>query len=313
LLGTFLYFYLKHGLVQFFQFNFLFYLNVPRISPFGILHDVLYQHPLLAILGAAGSLVSLRSLFRKTLSLRGDFIILPSALSLIAGLFLIPTPQFQYYVFFLPLVAIFAAAFLLDSVAKLGKLRDQSTDGQWIVFAILCLTVILGIITRIAWGAGSQWPVYLVVGYWSAALFVSMAFVFLRMPAVALGLLFAAMSLAPLIRIHKSWASADATSQMEEIRYILENSAPTETVMDGYRGTGVFRPHAFFYWFLPLNERTGVSQKEKQQFLENLQNGTVAPRLILFDSNLRAFSPPVTEFFEKNYEPSGTGIVWKRK
>src|SRR5207245_2903466 len=34
---------------------------------------------------------------------------------------------------------------------------------------------------------------------------------------------------------------------------------------------------------------------------------------ILFDQKLRAFSPGVTEFLENNYEPVGTGVIWRRK
>jgi len=83
--------------------------------------------------------------------------------------------------------------------------------------------------------------------------------------------------------------------------------------MDGYQGSGVFRPHAYFFWFLPHNDQRGISEKEKQQLVEQLYNGSIAPKLILFDNKLHDFSPGVTKFFENNYEPVGTGVIWRRK
>jgi len=83
--------------------------------------------------------------------------------------------------------------------------------------------------------------------------------------------------------------------------------------MDGYRGGGTYRPHAFFFWFLPLNERSGIPDKKKEQLVEDLYEGRVSPKMVLMDLNLRALSPKVTQFFEKNYEPVGVGVLWKRK
>src|SRR5204863_8808030 len=118
--------------------------------------------------------------------------------------------------------------------------------------------MILSGIVLIGRGAGSQRPLVFIVGYWMIALSCFMALMFRRSAAAALVLFFIAMSVGPLIRIQSTLASTHPSPQIEEIQYIMENTTPTETVMDGYRGSGVFRPHAYFFWFLALNERSGV-------------------------------------------------------
>ena len=68
-----------------------------------------------------------------------------------------------------------------------------------------------------------------------------------------------------------------------------------------------------FFGSSPTMSAKRLSEKEKQQLLKDLNNGSIAPKLILFDQNLRDLSPGVTKFFENNYEPVGTGTIWRRK
>ena len=100
-----------------------------------------------------------------------------------------------------------------------------------------------------------------------------MALIFRRTPAVALVVFLVAMIVGPLNRLQNTLASPGINPQIEEMRYIMKNTARTETIMDGYHGSGVYRPHAYFFWFLPYNDREGISEKEKQQLLEDLIMG----------------------------------------
>jgi len=140
-----------------------------------------------------------------------------------------------------------------------------------------------------------------------------MALIFRRAASGALVIFFVAMTIGPLNGIRRELSEQVTMPQFDEIRWITRNLAPTAAVMDGYQGSGLYRPNAFFYWFLAYTDRTGISETEKQQLLQDLNSGSIAPRLILFDSNLKDFSPGVTEFLEKNYEPVGVGVIWKRK
>ena len=197
------YFYLHNGLTEFVRYNFLFYLGVAGFSPYGGLHQLLYQHPFLGFFGSAGLLCSLSFIFRRSSSQRGGFIIAPATLALIVGLFLIPFPHYQYYVLFLPLVAVFAATFLVESVAKLADLRDRLTVWQWTSIAALSSIAILAGLVLIGRGAGSHWPLFLIIGYWFGMLLGGMALIFMRAPAVALVFFLVAMIIGPLKRLQK--------------------------------------------------------------------------------------------------------------
>src|SRR5262249_35808465 len=156
------------------------------------------------IFGGAGLLCSLSFIFDWSLARRGDFIIAPATLGLIVGLFLIPVPHYHYYVLFLPLVALFGATFVIESVTKLADLRDRLTVGQWTSVAALISIAILTVLIFIAQGAESHWPLFLIIGYWFVVLFGCMALIFRRAPAVALVFFFVAMILGPLKRLQST-------------------------------------------------------------------------------------------------------------
>jgi hypothetical protein len=307
------YFYLNNGLTEFIQYNFLFFLGAAHFPPLPFLHQVLYQHPFLGFFGSAGLLCSFAYIFRRSSSQRGGFIIAPATLALIVGLFLIPFARSQYYILFLPLVAVFAATFLVESVTKLADLRDRLAVWQWTSIAALSSIVILAGLVLIGRGAGSHWPLFLILGYWFGMLLGGMALIFMRAPAVALVFFLVAMIIGPLHRLQSTLASPGTSPQIEEMRYIMENTAPTEKIMDGYQGSGVFRPQAYFFWYLGYDIRQRLTDKNKQLLLEDLYTGSISPKLILFDKNLRELSPGITKFFENNYEPVGTGVIWRRK
>jgi len=137
--------------------------------------------------------------------------------------------------------------------------------------------------------------------------------VYARVPAFAVVFFMAVTSAAPSFRLLNSYNSPGNNPEFDEMRYILANTSPQDTVMDGYRGSGIFRPHAYFFWFMPFNDRARIPMDDRQRLLEDLHSGSIQPRVILFDINLRNLTPGVTEFFETHYEPAGEGVIWKRK
>src|SRR5262249_52397110 len=147
-------------------------------------------------------------------------------LALIVGLFLIPVPHYQYYILFLPLIALFAATFLVGSVTKLADLRDRLTVSRWAsIVALSSLAVLAGLIL-IARGAESHWPLFLIIGYWFVMLLGSMALIFMGARHVALGFFLIAVSVGPLMRLHNALSSPDITPQIAEIRYVMETTTP---------------------------------------------------------------------------------------
>ena len=58
-------------------------------------------------------------------------------------------------------------------------------------------------------------------------------------------------------------AEADNTGQRKQVEYVLANTRPDEPVFDGYTGHGVFRPHAYFYWFLHQEIQAMLPESDK--------------------------------------------------
>jgi hypothetical protein len=83
---------------------------------------------------------------------------------------------------------------------------------------------------------------------------------------------------------------------------VLRNVAPGETVLDGHYGAGVFRPHAYYYFFLHDEIRAMVAPDE---LLAALRGGTVAPKVVLFDRHLQEWSPELAGFIRAHYADAG--------
>jgi hypothetical protein len=313
LLLTAAYFYLHGGLDAFIRANFLNFLKVAGFSPVYKLHQMLYQHPFLGLFGVAGLVGAIRRSTTHPSDSRGEFILVPATLSLLIGLFVIPVPHYQYYIFFLPLLSLFAAAFLTDSVDQLALRRDQLTGVQWLRLAAGVAGVILAALAVLGIGVGSHRPIALILGYWTAVMLGFSALMVIRAQGAAVALFLLGLTVGPVLRLRSELATPDTTGYIPAMRYVIEHTLPTDTVMDGYQGSGVFRPHAYFYWFLPYNDRQRLTAQDKQRLLEALTAGTISPAVIMLDSHLRDVSPAVTAFFVSHYEPVGTGFIWRRK
>jgi hypothetical protein len=127
---------------------------------------------------------------------------------------------------------------------------------------------------------------------------------------VALGVL--AVSLIGLIptipELRQEWLRS-AESKRRAIDFVLENSSPADTVLDGYSGIGVFRPHAFRYFFLHAEMRQMLPDAVVRELESGLRGGAVAPRFVSADANLRAVSQGVRDFLDQNYAPVGVDPV----
>ena len=314
LVAAALYFAAHGALREFIQDNFLNYLKVPGFRPYHNIQQLLYQHPFLGLCGVAGLLRGFAPLFRtEGRRAPGTLVVAFATSALIAGLFVIPVPQYQYFVLFLPLMAVFAAAFLVDALTALAVLRDVVSPARWLSAAAMWGVATCGAITLIGIGTQSDRPLWLIVGYWAVVLVTTGMLVFVRYRRLALIAFLCGMTVNPMIRLQRSLTAPDTTAYLAEIRYVMQHTSAADTVMDGYEGSGVFRPHSWFYWFLAYNDRQRLTDAQKEYLLEALSTGTIAPKLILFDRNLRDLSPSLTAYFERHYEPAGTGVIWRRR
>jgi 4-amino-4-deoxy-L-arabinose transferase-like glycosyltransferase len=303
------------GLLPFLDDNFLLNLRWKvRFQPYGYLTQLLRQNPFLVALGVAGLVRQLAGMARRERFLRGDAILPLSTAGLIACLWVMPVPYRQYYLMFLPLLALLAGGLLVEGL----EVADAALRGrlQWRWRAWVGAVLVAGVAALGLWVAFRYGKPNLGGGLstaaWAAAGGGAVILLLLRLRYLAGAVLLVVLSLYPLQQMHAAFGwKNDAT--LTELRYVLENTSPHETTMDGWTGRGVFRPHAYFYFFLHPEIRAMLPAGERERLLEDLRAGRVAPALLFLDGNLRELSPEVTAFFEERYEPVGLGPIWRRR
>jgi len=92
--------------------------------------------------------------------------------------------------------------------------------------------------------------------------------------------------------------------QLAKLRYVFENTKPTDIVMDGIEGTGVFRPHALYHFFLHAEILDALPRKLVDAYVDDLERGKIRPRLIALDENLVALGTRFLRFVKRNYTSS---------
>jgi 4-amino-4-deoxy-L-arabinose transferase-like glycosyltransferase len=92
--------------------------------------------------------------------------------------------------------------------------------------------------------------------------------------------------------------------QLARLRHVFESTKPTDLVMDGWEGTGVFRPHAFYYYFLHDESVAMVPREQVDAYVDALERGKIRPRLIALDEHLVALGSRFLRFVKTNYVSS---------
>jgi hypothetical protein len=233
-----------------------------RFSPAPLLVRMTRQNAVVAVLAAVGLLLAALRLRRADAVRDGDALLVLQTLGLLAGAFAIPTPQLQYFVLLLPVVAMLAGRALAD-LADAGGRALSGAAGP----AVRAAVALFGL----------------------AAAAVRPAFFFA----------------ADLDR-----ARPKLEEQLGRIRLVLATTSARDTVLDGFTGAGVFRPHAWHYFFLHDEIRALLGPAERSRLLGDLRDGRIAPAVVLLDDDLRALSPEVTAFLEAGYAPAGDPVVW---
>ena len=98
----------------------------------------------------------------------------------------------------------------------------------------------------------------------------------------------------PVVELTRSFTRRD-DRQMARLRYVFEHTAPADTVLDGWMGTQVFRPHPLYYAFMHGELRAMLTQADKDAYLDALESGRVRPALITLDPELVALGPRFAE------------------
>jgi len=104
----------------------------------------------------------------------------------------------------------------------------------------------------------------------------------------------------PIVELTRSFARRD-DRQTARLRYVFEHTAPADTVLDGWMGTQVFRPHPLYYGFMHGELRAMLTQADKDAYLAPLESGKIRPALITLDAELVALGPRLLSFVRQHY------------
>lgn len=305
------YFACRDGLREFVEFNLLLNLRwKAHFPPTESLLKLLVPNPVISALGVIGWGRAVWGAFTAAGFRRGDSVLALNTLGLVIGLFIIPVPQQQYLLLFLPLLALHAADAVIGFVSILMVLRERQVFERGcagILGGVGILVFVTGFLTWRAFGAPHSLPhVYARVSLGLLALSLAWLPVRQRRPDLALAVVVLLLCLNPLLQMRHQFRHRN-DKQLAALQCVLENTARGDMVLDGWQGVGVFRPHAYFYWMLHEETRALLTPEQKRQLLEDLRRGTVAPALVNLDAHVSALSPEITAFFKENYAPVGTG------
>ena len=80
----------------------------------------------------------------------------------------------------------------------------------------------------------------------------------------------------------------------------MNNTNSGDTVFDGYTGYGVFRQHAYKYWFLHDEIQIMLTDNEKtKSIIQSLESSK--PKIAIIDQHLLTLPPAVLDYLKANY------------
>ena len=212
-----------------------------------------------------------------------------------------------------PLFALAGTVGLVDGLIRVARARPAVDDGSRIVL-FSALTGVMGLaFLPVAW---EQYYLLFLpqTAIVAGGVLLRIAGQILRRPQTTIpvtALVVTVTLLGLLPRREALLNQRFRTSEAKEraIALVLDNSSTSDTVLDGYSGIGVFRPHAFRYFFLHAEMRMMLDSAAVRELEEGLTGGAIAPRFASADSHLRSVSPRVRDFLDRNFAPIGDGPV----
>ena len=145
------------------------------------------------------------------------------------------------------------ACTLLGLCAGVGIIPVAQKQYYLMPLPLLCLFAAEGLLSLVSWLANHR-----------------------RAPQVArarlLALAVAALFVVPILALRDSYRSRNDV-QLARLRHVFETTKPTDLVMDGWEGTGVFRPHAFYYYFIDEEPLPMLSADRVDAYVDDSEEG----------------------------------------
>lgn len=240
--------------------------------------------------------------------------------ALLVGTLVLPVVWYEYFVLIGPFVAVVAGIAALDLARIAGLLGGEPTllrPRSWLpplMLGMLTAVTILQVVLRLTDDHYS--PTWSIIETLAIAALGVLLIAALKRSwnskrytrVACLGLALAC--LLPLVN-QLSWLRRPGNSpQRRAIEFVHENVAPHEAVFDGYSGYGVFRPHAYKYWFLHDEMQQMLSEHERSTgIIDRLAHPTV--RAAVRDEYSRELPNVVQTYLDEHFSQSHRR-VWLR-
>jgi len=317
--ATVLFFWTQGALAQFIDFNFRLNARWKQAIPVSrFLFQYVNANAYSATLGVAGLALASARMLRRAGVREASCVPLIACWVVAGGLYVIPVPYRQYYLF-LPLLSIFAASLLMTAF---GSREDQPPELRRLAMLLVTASVIWSF--QVTVSSPFIPERHGQISVWIAAL-GSIAvgwFVWYRWPArlerlvtfrhYALLCVLPALLMLPSQRIVAGGLRWTNRTQIERLRYLMDRSRPTDAVLDGFTGYGTFRPHAYFYYFLLPELRAMLTERQLGDDVVRALE-TERTRFVIWDAYVLALRPEVQEYIKTHYRPTGEGEIYERR
>jgi hypothetical protein len=306
------FFAVQGALWHFVHYTFLLGINWKhKLNPWDAAGELAYENPALVALGLAGLAGTLAMAVGPWKRRRTLLIPAGTTVGVIAGVFLVPVPYTEYMLMPVVMLAVFEGMVVVEMV-KVGGWRKNERKRWGRVVMGICGAVGVG------WIVWKLKPPVVVDGVEAGAWVLAMIGVGValryRQRYAALTVLLVMLMLFPLRRTQILQQAPTNGEQRERMAYIYSLTGAADPVMDGWHNMGApFRPHAWYYWFLPIDMRPLVSEAEYGAFREKIESGEVAPRVIVMDRDTEALPAPLVGALKERYAPGAVAPVWVRK
>jgi len=192
-----------------------------------------------------------------------------------------------------------------------GCVRARRCDWLGLVLLASAISLLLGLLVVATAFAQYYLPLLPLLALFAARCLSAInAALPARVRWVVLCPVLALLQITPLtfVRDHWDWQN---DQQLKQLAYVMANAAPSEPVLDGFRGLGVFRPHAWYYYWLAADLRGMLPRETVDAFIDDLESGRVKPKVVVADVQLVRLSPRLAPFVRSHYT-YGADDIWLR-
>jgi 4-amino-4-deoxy-L-arabinose transferase-like glycosyltransferase len=223
--------------------------------------------------------------------------------SAVAGVFVLPVVWYEYFAMLAPFLALTGAMALgewfsaWDRASAAGSGPGRYSVHALAFFALVAVFPFRAFLRADPW-AYTQSAIMLGLGG------VLMLIAWRAVPGkswLATGMSLTLAVIVPLARNATKRAELDNGEQRKRVEYVLANTGPDESVFDGYTGHGLFRPHAYFFWFLHQEVQAMLPESDKGARLIAALEAS-RPAMAIADNWVAALPQEVQAYLANHYE-----------